>query len=272
MKFLIRDDDTCAFTDPEDLKKCYNHIWNDIPVNLSVTPFRIPGAGQTVPAVYRGITRAIPLEENEELVKFLQEILSEGKICIAMHGNHHTKPYNLPEYIGETNLEQKTREGKRYLEKLLSCTIDTFVPPNNGIAKEGLSAIVKNQLNLIGIPSLVRNHYRPVRFVNFKKYLMIKYFKTIHDSYYPHILSVDGHKEVSYCSVTPSQNMAYILKCFEISRKFNGVFIFATHYHAFKKKLTSGEFIGDVLDQIIYKAKDLDNVQFCTYNQLWNKQ
>ena len=43
MKFLIRDDDTCAMTRPEELEACYREIWDEIPVGLSVTPFRIPG-------------------------------------------------------------------------------------------------------------------------------------------------------------------------------------------------------------------------------------
>ncbi len=66
--------------------------------------------------------------------------------------------------------------------------------------------------------------------------------------------------------------MDYIVRHFELCKKFNGVFIFATHYHAFEKKMKSGEYLKDVLDTLVEKAKSTEGVQFCTYRQLWGDQ
>lgn len=214
----------------------------------------------------------MPLEENKELVRFLREMVSAGKINIALHGYHHTRPNNLPEYVGETGLLQKTREGKKYLQDLLGCQIDTFVPPNNGIGREGIEALVANNLNLIGLPSLVRPQYRPVTFSNFLTYFKLKYYQIFYKIQYPYVLGINGHKEVTYFSVTPSQTLEHLLFCFKQCEKLNGVFILSTHYHAFDKKMRSGEYIRDIVDLLIEKASSSKNIEFCTYKQLWDQR
>ncbi len=272
MKFLIRDDDPCAFTRPSELINCYQHIWDDVPINFSVTPFRIPGNDRNVPQRYKGFTNVMPLSGNDEIVQFFKSMLFEGKIDIAMHGYFHSKEGGLPEYIGGTDLNRRTRDGKRYLEEILGCKISTFIPPNNSIGRKGLQALLHNSLNLIGIPSLVRPYRRAVTFSGLIKFPILKYYHFIHRIPYPYVLSIHGHKEVAFCPVTPSQRMDRILYHFDKVRKLDGVFIIAVHYHAFNKKLKSGELIRDVLNSIVEKADALGNVQFCTYRQLWGAQ
>ena len=66
--FLIRDDDTCAFTNPDQLEKCYGDVWGQIPVGLAVTPFRIPGKFPDIPESLRDSPDPQPLESNREIV------------------------------------------------------------------------------------------------------------------------------------------------------------------------------------------------------------
>ena len=179
MKFIIRDDDTCAFTKPEDLHTCYREIWDDIPINLSVTPYRIPGNSTATPQEYAGQNKPLPLGENKELVSFLTENQAQKRLHFALHGYYHTKPNYLPEYIGGTDLKKKTAEGKSYLEKTLNCTISTFIPPNNGIAINGLLAVVENRMNLIGIPPILKGKYRRVHIQNISKYLRTAFYTRI---------------------------------------------------------------------------------------------
>ncbi len=269
MKFLIRDDDPCAFTTVEELERCYEGVWDYVPVNLSVTPFRIPGDDRNIPERYRGIERVMPLDENEELVALLSEKITSGKVSIALHGYHHAPIGGLAEYLAGEDLSEKTRKGKAYLEKLLQCTISTFVPPNNTIGHNGLTAIIESGLNLVGMPSFVRKRYRQRKLSNIGKYLLIKYYNAYHKSQYPYVLDVDGHKEVSFFSVTPTQTLAELSAGFDRMNRLDGVFIFATHYHAFDRRLKSGERIGDVLSIFLEKAAGLDNIQYCNYEQLW---
>jgi hypothetical protein len=37
--FIIRDDDTCFFTKPEDLEWAYKDIYDKYPITLAATPF-----------------------------------------------------------------------------------------------------------------------------------------------------------------------------------------------------------------------------------------
>lgn len=269
MKFLIRDDDTCGFTRISDLEGCYSPIWNEVPINLSVTPFRIPGDFSSVPRQYRGKREPIALEENGELVDFLKDGYKKGRFDFALHGYHHIKKEQIPEYAFNVDLTAQTHEGKLYLENLLECQISTFVPPFNGIGKEGLRALIDNNLNLVGVPSLVRFSKRPFYPLAFlyqiKKHYYIKKFGIP----FPYILSFGNHKEIAYCSLTPSQDLDKIIFYFEQCIKANGVFVLAVHYHAFEKRLRSGECIRDVVYQMVDIAKGTENVEFLTYAQLW---
>lgn len=270
MKFIVRDDDTCAFTTPEELNDCYESVWDKVPINLSVTPFRIPGNSHTVPSSYKGCMKPMALHENYELLSFLKEKYREGKLSFALHGYNHTKPKGLPEYVGETDLYNKTKKGKHYLEKVLGVSaIDTFVPPNNGIGKEGLEAVVGNGLNLVGIPPLLKLKYRMVRPENILKYVRVKYYMDIKKMALPFVLRFSDHSEVGYYSVTPSQTFQSLLHGFHECRKRDGVFIFAVHYHAFDKKLRSGERIRDVLQTFLEMANKVKGIRFSTYKQLW---
>ncbi len=270
MKFLIRDDDTCAFTDPEDLIKCYEGIWDRVPVNLSVTPFRIPGNFKTVPSSVLGQTSPIPLEKNQELVSFLKEKKRAGNICIGLHGYQHVKPHGLPEYVAGTNLLEKTKEAKQYLEATLDCSVTTFIPPNNGIAREGFIAVVRNGLNLINIPPLLRPSFRTIGPENVIHYLRFKYYSTFKKMRYPYVMHFNDHKEISYYSVTPSQRMSELLDGFEKCRRVNGIFIFSCHYHAFDRRLTSGERIRDTLNIFLEMTDKIPNVKYLTYDRLWS--
>ena len=101
---VIRDDDTCGFTNPEEIQACYEKIWDDIPISLSVTPFRIPGNDKNLPKHLMGSMGILPLHENNELVQMLRAEINAGRIDISMHGYHHLCYKGLPEYVGGEDL------------------------------------------------------------------------------------------------------------------------------------------------------------------------
>ncbi len=269
MRFLIRDDDTCAYTRPDDLVRCYASIWDHQPVGLAVTPFRIPGDFHTVPASHRGRTDPLPLEDNAELVAFLREQSAGGRIEILLHGYHHTKPRGLPEYVGETDLLRKTREGKAYLEGLLHCRIDTFVPPNNDIGREGLEAVAACGLNLVNVPPLLRPSRRRLRLENVPNYLKVRYYRTVKKMRYPHVLRFADHSEVSYYAVTPSQRLEDLVDGFVNCRRDRGVFVAAVHYHAFASRLLGGQTVGQALAILLDLADKDPDVTPSRFADLW---
>ncbi len=270
MKFLIRDDDTCAFTRPEELEACYKDIWDTIPVGLSVTPFRVPGDYHTVPESYRKITEPLPLESNPEIVAFLREHRAAGKVEVLMHGYDHTLPQGQPEYVAGSDLVEKTRRGKAYLEDLLDCSIDTFVPPQNGIARRGLEAVAANGLNLVGMPSMLRGEFRPFRPENLVQFLKVKYYQSLRGMRYPGVLKFSDHKEVAYFSITPSQSLESLLDDFVKCQKADGIFVAAIHYHAFESRLKSGQTLRQALGILIERAAKVSNITYPTFHEIWN--
>ena len=150
MQFLIRDDDACALTRPDEIERCYGRFWDEIPVGLSVTPFRIPDKpGHGMPETLSRLDEPHPLGDNSEMVSFLREQIAAGRIFVALHGYHHARVEGQPEYVGGQDLARKTREGRTYLEDLLDCSIHTFVPPNNAVGEAGFAAVVGAGLNLV---------------------------------------------------------------------------------------------------------------------------
>lgn len=269
MQFLIRDDDACAITYPEQLVNCYQGIWDHIPVGLAVTPFRIPGDHISVPEPIRGSTQHLPLEANQDMVAFFKEARNAGRIDILLHGYDHSTPHGLPEYVGGTDLLNKTRKGKDYLETVLGYPVDTFVPPNNGIGKEGLEAIIKCGLNLVNLPSLVRPNSRKPHLENIANLLRIRYYRNFKHMKYPHVLRFHDHKEVGYNSITPTQRLEDLLIQLENCQAVDGVFIAALHYHAFDSRLASGETVRDALNILLDKAHAFPGIEFPTYSEMW---
>ncbi len=269
MKFIIRDDDACAFTRVEELEACYGEYLGRLPVCLSVTPFRIPGNDKTLPDELRGQTDILPLADNKELVDYIRSAIEAGQVEIALHGYHHARTHGQPEYIAGSDLARKTVEGKEYLEGVLGCSVDTFVPPNNGIAASGMAALVEANLNLVGLPPFVRPGYRVYDKQTFANYVKVKWYSVVHRMRYPHVLQYSGHQEVDYYSVTPQQHLEYLLDAFEKCRRMNGIFVFATHYHAFDRRLASGQRIRDVLKFFVDLVEKYEDVHPVGYRDFW---
>lgn len=285
MKFLIRDDDTCGFTKIEELERCYRNIWQEIPVCLSVTPFRIPGCVDFVPKELYGRTIPLPLEDNRGLVDFLREGLKRNILDIALHGYHHFRELSDienkeiekldpriigREYFSGKYLETKTTHGKEYLESLFACRINTFVPPSNRISKEGIKAIAKNRMNLVGSPSLWRIKERPFHLSNYLNAAKRFSWKMrTGNSRYPFVINCQTHKEVEYHTLYPDTDLDFLKEEIDFCHSVNGVFILSLHYHEVEKKIRTGETLEYALNEIINYVAGKTNVQYITYRELW---
>jgi len=270
MKFIIRDDDTCALTSVNELELCYRYIKGEIPVCLSVTPFMIPGDFFNVK--YEDRNKQIPLGTNPELVSFLKEGIHNGSLDVAMHGYTHIYHNNeIPEYYIQTDdLFEKTRHGKTYLENLLSYNINTFVPPSNMISKEGIEAVAKNKMNLIGSPSFWRPSKRPFHLSNYLNAMRrLKWKIKNGNSRYPFVIDAGTHKEIEYYLLYPSTDLNVLKAELDFCHSVNGVFILSTHYIAFHKKIRSGETIKQALSEIINYVSGKRDVTYITYRDLW---
>ena len=270
MKFLVRDDDTCYYTQVEELENCYSKIYTEIPICLSVTPFRVAGkyfsSNQKPDA-------EIPLDSNRDLVNYLKERISLNHYDIALHGYSHIY-YNdknhqerTPEYAVNEGLLNKTTLGKTYLENTLNTKVSTFVPPSNAISKHGIDVIVNNEMNLMNIPGFRK---RPKEWLSLMNTIKTRAWKLKYKyDIYPYLLYFENHKEMDSHLLYPSTDLDELLKRLEFVHSINGIFSLATHYHAFKQRIKSGQTIEYAFNKIIERLMQLNNVDYITYKQLW---
>ncbi|MDG2334568.1 MAG: DUF2334 domain-containing protein [Myxococcota bacterium] len=272
MRFVIRDDDPSAMTLPDELEACWGGVWDSIPVGLSVTPFRIPGTGLGVPEAHFGGEEPIPLEDNQPLVRFLRELIRAGKVHIAMHGYNHTRPLGKPEYVAGDDLEKKTRHGRAYLESVLGCEVATFVPPNNTMGLEGFRAVASAGMNvvnnqpygrLLGFP---RSPSALADFALAGSYALRRKW----GGYSPfEVQSFAGFKQAPYQTVGPETDLKKLERTFELCHGVGGLFVLATHYHAFERKNVGGGTVRQAIEELVEMAKRAGQVEFQTYTQVW---
>jgi len=290
MKCIIRDDDTCALTSPEELERCYGFLPAGVPVCLSVTPFRIPGARWDIAADRRDIPAA--LGDNPDLVAYLRGQLAEGRMDIALHGYQHARTLlddngrivEFPDYADRerpwwreflygNRLEMRAAHGKRYLEELLGHDITTFVPPGNAISREGLDALISNGLNLVGPPKidLFGAKHRPFTPYNLVNAVRRKAWKLAHRAgKYPFIMNFGTHKEIDYYLLYPSTSLDELKRSVDLVASVDGTLILSTHYYAFGDKIRSGETIEEALHEVLDYIYEKGNARFITYEELWN--
>ncbi len=230
MKFAIRDDDICYFTKPRQLEKIYSKIWDKIPISLSIVPFQACTKSGALPKEYWQGNRIFPVDKNKELVEFLKEKIREEKVSIMLHGYSHKNYKEDYEFVAGTNLSQKVREGKRYLEELFETEIKTFVPPHNALSRKGMKAVIDNGLNLIGsFPFWVYKSSIHLPLIKRKIYQL----KTGKRAPYPYILRFSDHLEMSHYTLTPGTDLKKLITAFNLVYHYQGIFCLAVHYWEF---------------------------------------
>lgn len=269
MRIVIRDDDTCGFTHPDEIHGCYENIWDDIPISLSVTPYRIPGNDKNLPKSLMGRMDILPLHENQDLVQMLRAEVVANRLDISMHGYHHLCYKDMPEYVGGEDLGNKTKEGRIYLEQLLGTTVLTFVPPNNAISPSGIAAVIGAGMNLVNVPSLWSVRRRPVTCMTLRHIPVYYWHRKVRKMPYPYVLDMGDHGEVEYHTVGPRSQRKQLYSELDYCAQNNGVFILATHYHAFDRKTQDGETVRSLVFNLIDRAMAKPDTKFVGINSIW---
>lgn len=289
MKCIIRDDDTCGLTTPDELDACYGFLPDNMPVCLSVTPFRIPGPLWDIDEARENTP--VPLADNPDTVAWLREQTQCGRVDVALHGYQHSrttidangKILKLPDYADKSKpwwreflygnqLHYRATQGKRYLEELIGHPVYTFVPPGNQISKQGLEALIENGLNLIGPPKieLFGAKHRPLNPRNQYNAIRRKAWTLVNRSgKYPFVMDFGDHQEIGYYLLYPSTSLSDLKRQVDIVDSVDGTMILSTHYYAFDNKISSGETIAEALHTILDYINGKAGARFITYRELW---
>jgi len=145
--------------------------------------------------------------------------------------------------------------------------IKTFVPPHNTLSKEGLRAVVRNNLNIVNIVSFRR---RPLRISGIVNHIKKKYFQLKWKNVYPHALDFKDHKEIGAHGLVPLVTLEKLKTDFGFAYKIGGDFILATHYWEFYamqeyELMTTGEVFYQFWDYV----RQFDGVRFCKVDDLF---
>lgn len=267
--FIIRDDDTCGVTKPEEIQVCYEEIWDQVPVSLSVTPYRIPGNDRYLSEHLMGNNEVFPLHENTALMQMLKEQVKENCIDISLHGYHHLCYNDRPEYVGGKELTRKTREGRVYLERLFDIDVLSFVPPHNSIGLAGLGAVSAANMNLVNVQSLFSSKRRAVTARSLMLAPAFYWHKKIKRRRYPYVLNLGDRKEVEYHTVGPGSYKNELFDELDYCFDMDGVFVLSTHYHAFDRRTQDGETVRSLVFDLIDRAIAKQGVEFLGINSIW---
>jgi predicted deacetylase len=240
MKFAIRDDDTCYFTDPAELERVYHDVWDRVPVCLATVPFAIGYERVGIPREHWHDGEAFALERNVELTSFLKSLVSANRATIALHGYTHQDYPNGFEFQAAPDPERRVADGLRYLGDTLGSTasmkISIFVPPHNAMSKRGLAAVGAAGLNILGSFLSFRPSMRPWDYMTPANWIRIVQFRRATGRaktdrlIYPHVLRYADHAEFGCHSLIPGTTVEELTAAFAEAKAAGGDFCLATHY------------------------------------------
>jgi len=244
MKFAIRDDDTCYFTDPTDLERVYRDVWDQVPICLATVPFAIGYERVGIPREHWHDGQAFALERNAPLTDFLKALVSRRRATIALHGYTHQDYPDGFEFQAAPDPERRVADGLRYLRDMFGATsalkssmkISIFVPPHNAMSRRGLAAVGAAGLNILGSFLSFRPSMRPWDYMTPANWLRVRQFRrrtgrTKSDQLvYPFVLRYTDHAEFGCHSLIPGTTVDELTKAFDEARSAGGDFCLATHY------------------------------------------
>ena len=262
MKVALRDDDTCYFTTPETLERVYAGIWERVPVCLATVPFAVGYERPGIPREHWHDGTAFAIERNPTLIKALKELISGRRVSIALHGYTHQDFPGGFEFQAATDLPRRITDGHAYLQRIFDTAISIFVPPHNALSRDGLDAVSRAGLDLLGsFLSFHPRHRRwdwrtPGNWWRVRRYRE-RTGRSRTDSFvYPHVLRYARHAEFGCHSLIPGTTLDALTRGFEEARRAGGHFCLATHYWEVDRTL------GDVMRRFFDYASRYADVEF----------
>lgn len=232
MRIALRDDDTCYFTQPEELEQAFSDL-GDFPVTLSVVPFATWKHGDTFPyGIHEEITNYMPLEANTALVAYLKGQIMAGKYEIALHGIHHAYRRN-PSGIWESEtvwcekgaLKEGLAHAKAYLEQLLNTKVSVFAAPSNAVTDACAKAL--DYADLHANCNYCRKFERSFSLRYLINYLKCNGFRLLTGRRYSGVLQEQGHREMAIFEFLDTEHM---IRQLEVCQRFHMDLVIYTHY------------------------------------------
>jgi len=297
MKIAIRDDDLNYFFKPEEIEENYKDIWNICPVSMSVIPFikgdwptyimklEKIGPGKNYNILLNNIKsnkKIYPIGDNLILINYIKSKIKEKKIYLTIHGIYHLNEDPITpilnnnfgigaEFYTTRDLTEKLKEAKDYLESIFNQKIEIFIPPQNIVNKNGLNAIINNNLSICGDLPKWNSIYTIKLFgiYNYTKYLLFKLANRKKE--YPYTIINNNFKIVGHYRLQPKTDIDILYKEFDRIYSKDWVFVISTHSYAFNYKIIKTGFtIKETLKRFLEYAKNKGNIEFVNLKQIFD--
>jgi predicted deacetylase len=271
VKVALRDDDTCYFTQPDDLERVYGEVWERIPICLATIPFAKGYRSPAVPRAYWDSGERFPLDRNAALVSRLRDLSAKGHVSIALHGYTHEDFPDGWEFQAAPDPDRRVREGLAYLTQLLDVNISIFVPPHNALSKAGHAAVREARLNLLGSFLSFHPAHRPFEPSTLPNWWRVQRFRARtgrsrrDPMVYPHLLRYRHHAEFGCHSLVPGTTLEDLVRGFNEAREEGGDFCLATHYWEVDARL------GAILADFLSHASRFSDVRFVRAEDLFSE-
>ena len=266
MRFAIRDDDTCYFTQPSEIEQAYDFIDDEDIISLSIVPSTVPDHKKDNKPYGEHAFKEYSIEENNCLIEYLRDGIAKGRFDPLLHGYSHeykcvnNKWLSEMEWKSETRLIDEITEGKKRLEETLGTTISVFVPPSNHIEKKGIKALEVNGLDLSGIIQFNDRKVSMQYFLNFVKRWGIRLIKGIQ---YGGVLNYVNHKELCAYATDSTERL---VKEYNYCKKNNYPFVIYTHYWSINKSQREKNIV-----KFIYNYAKSDGAKMVGLSELYRK-
>lgn len=259
MRFMLRDDDACYFTDPAVLERAYGRHWGWCPVSLAVIPFVVETRGWGDSKAFWQNDVPHPVGENAPLVAMIDEARAAGRVSIIQHGHRHrylpgAAPASwIPEFIHLREPRGAIREGREHLESVFGVPVRIFTPPSNAVSPAAYRALRLERMHLTQLhPFRVAWGGSPVTELLGAGRRVAARLRFGHD--YPHVLSYGARREVSNLPITPRSDPEGVFAELAYRHRMGGAVCLSTHHWELDKpmlgqggEMAVGRFLDDVL-------------------------
>ncbi|MFN7925810.1 MAG: DUF2334 domain-containing protein [Bryobacteraceae bacterium] len=237
MRFAIRDDDTSYHTRADELERLWGRISRWAPVSLAVTPFAVESFNLGDIARFHQGSEPMPIAANRELVAWLRQAMGERRVSVMCHGYTHQyvrRPGGalVQEFVWKPaeRLSVEARAARHHLEQTLGSSIETFVPPGNGISRQAIEALRPVFSNVLATFPL-----RRVADFRFEREYLINYARRLfyqlrHGTPNPFGETVAGVRLLPSFCITPKVDWPTLERQFQLCRRLEADFVVAVHY------------------------------------------
>ena len=289
MKFIIRDDDINYHFQAEQLAKWYEGIIDICPVSVCIPPF-VKGhffkwcyiAENHLPydeEERRKDSEIFKIGDNKELIDYLRQMLSEGKVGISLHGITHRNEEGLApvkgnhirgaEFYTYNDYTEPLAEAKTYLGELFGIDINSFSPPQNMINEKGLIALRNNGLSLCTDLITARNISLWIKTYGLLNTIRIYGYRRFKHHNYPYVVNNEV-KFVDHIRLQPGKNIDAIKRELDYYHSVNGVFVLSTHSYGFDFMMSTGnKTMNEALLEILHYSQKYDDIEYTTLHELF---